>query len=104
MRYRVFIVLVSVFTAINAPRAQIFKDTTQSAVGATGTSLYPLTAPNYVSLAPAGSNGFACSVNGCRFDFGAGASDYASSDGTTVTFAGPLAGTSFTATAASGAN
>lgn len=40
-----------------------------------------------------GNNGFHCATNGCRFDFGAGASDYASSDGTTVTFAGPLVAT-----------
>lgn len=37
-----------------------------------------------------GNNAFSTLVNGARIDFGAGANDYASSDGTTVTFAGPL--------------
>ncbi len=37
-----------------------------------------------------GYNSFASTVNGSRIDFGAGASDYASSDGTTVTYAGPV--------------
>jgi hypothetical protein len=37
-----------------------------------------------------GSNAFAVLTNGARFDFGTGANDYASSDGTTVTFAGPV--------------
>ncbi len=37
-----------------------------------------------------GFNSFASTVNGSRMDFGAGASDYASSDGTTVTYAGPV--------------
>lgn len=36
-----------------------------------------------------GANGFALITNGARIDYGDGASDYASSDGTTVTFAGP---------------
>lgn len=43
-----------------------------------------------------GSNGFACTTNGCRFDFGAGASDYFSSNGTTVTAAGPFAASGLT--------
>jgi hypothetical protein len=38
-----------------------------------------------------GTNALTCTTNGARVDFGAGASDYASSDGITVTFAGPLA-------------
>lgn len=46
---------------------------------------------SFTSSAGSGSNGLACSTNGARVDFGAGASDYASSNGTTVTFAGPLA-------------
>lgn len=37
-----------------------------------------------------GNNAFAIETNGARMDYGAGASDHASSDGTTVTFAGPL--------------
>lgn len=43
------------------------------------------------SNAAAGSDGFAATVNGERFHFGSGTTDYATSDGTTVTFAGPLA-------------
>lgn len=43
------------------------------------------------SAAASGSNAFQATVNGARIDYGAGASDYASSDGTTVTFAGPVA-------------
>lgn len=38
-----------------------------------------------------GTNGLAVTTNGARVDFGAGASDHATSDGTTVTFAGPAA-------------
>lgn len=37
-----------------------------------------------------GSNAFTVDNNGARVDFGSGASDYASSDGTTVAFAGPV--------------
>ncbi len=42
-----------------------------------------------LARASSGNNAFAVNANGARVDFGAGASDYASSDGTTVTFAGP---------------
>lgn len=56
-----------------------------------GTVANTSTGVGFTSAAASGTNGFACSTNGCRFDFGAGASDYASSDGTTVTFAGPTA-------------
>lgn len=45
------------------------------------------TALTYTSTIASGSNAFAVATNGARIDFGAGASDYASSDGTTVTFA-----------------
>lgn len=38
-----------------------------------------------------GADAWQVLTNGARSHFGAGASDYASSDGTTVTFAGPLA-------------
>ncbi len=51
------------------------------------------------STIASGNNGFAVTQNGARIDFGAGANDYATSDGTTVTHASPLA-----ATAASGSN
>jgi hypothetical protein len=43
------------------------------------------------SNAASGQNAFQVTTNGARIDFGAGASDYASSDGTTVTYAGPIA-------------
>lgn len=57
----------------------------------------------YSSIIASGSNAFAVITNGARIDFGAGASDYASSDGTTVTFAGPLTATgALTATGSSG--
>lgn len=50
----------------------------------------PTTNPGFLSAAASGSNAFAATTNGARIDFGGGASDYASSDGTTVTFAGPV--------------
>lgn len=37
------------------------------------------------SAAASGSNGFACATNGCRIDFGSGAADYITSDGTALT-------------------
>lgn len=43
------------------------------------------------SRAASGVNAVTVNTNGARIDFGAGASDYASSDGTIVTFAGPIA-------------
>lgn len=46
---------------------------------------------SFVSSTDSGSNAFAVNTNGARIDFGAGADDYASSDGTTITFAGPVA-------------
>lgn len=61
----------------------------------------PTTNPGFLSAAASGSNAFAASTAGARFDFGPGANDYASSDGTTVTFAGPVATGSLT-TAGSG--
>lgn len=46
----------------------------------------------FVSEQTSGSNGFACTVAGCRFDFGPGSLDYAASDGSsTVTFASTIA-------------
>lgn len=44
----------------------------------------------FYGQAGSGSNQFEVTVAGARVDFGPGASDYASSDGTTVTFAGPV--------------
>jgi len=43
-----------------------------------------------VSSQASGSNAYAVSTNGARYDFGAGANDYCSSNGTTVTFAGAV--------------
>jgi hypothetical protein len=40
------------------------------------------------STAASGTNGFACLTNGCRFDIGAGANDYLTSDGTTISTGG----------------
>lgn len=65
-----------------------------SAGTSAGSSLYGGTFLGQVS---SGLNAFAATINGARIDFGAGASDYASSDGTTVTFAGPVSTTNFTA-------
>ena len=48
------------------------------------------TAVNYTANAASGTDAFKVATNGARIHFGAGASDYASSNGTTVTFAGPL--------------
>lgn len=47
-------------------------------------------AAGITSTIASGSNAFGAATNGSRVDFGAGASDYASSDGTNVTFAGPV--------------
>ena len=46
------------------------------------------------SSVASGSNAITLTVDGARVDFGTGASDYASSDATTVTFAGPVSITS----------
>ena len=59
-------------------------------IDVTGTVAATGTGAGFTSAAASGTNGFACTTNGCRFDLGSGASDYASSDGTTVTFAGAL--------------
>lgn len=45
-----------------------------------------------------GNNALAVGSNGGRIDHGAGASDYSSSDGTTVTYAGPLAASNLSGT------
>lgn len=60
-----------------------------TSVAITGTGLVSSQAAN-------GNNAFSATTNGARFDFGAGASDYASSDGTTVTFAGPISANGLT--------
>lgn len=46
---------------------------------------------NITTHAGSGNNILTVATNGARLHFGSGASDYATSDGTTVTFAGPLA-------------
>ena len=48
------------------------------------------TADNYTANAGSGIDAFQAATNGARIHFGAGASDYASSDGTTITFAAPI--------------
>ena len=62
-------------------------------------SLTGITA-KFSSEATSGNNGVEVTTNGSRIDFGAGASDYASSNGTTVTFAGPISSTSITSSVA----
>lgn len=44
-----------------------------------------------VDTIASGSDAFSVATNGARVHFGTGANDYASSNGTTVTFAGPIA-------------
>lgn len=62
----------------------------------------------YEAVALSGNNALGVMSNGARVDFGGGASDYATSDGTIVTFAGPLASastasaTSYTGTGTTG--
>ncbi len=61
--------------------------------GATGTTLVlsgSSTALQYISTQSSGADAFLVTTNGARWHFGIGATDYASSDGTTVTFAGPV--------------
>jgi hypothetical protein len=69
-----------------------------AATAATALTLPAVTSTSYTASVASGSNAFGVSVNGARVDFGAGASDYASSDGTTVTFAGPLAASNLSGT------
>ncbi len=61
---------------------------TDGGISVTGSDIS--TTGTFSSTIASGSNAFAVSTNGARVDFGAGASDYASSDGTTVSFAGPV--------------
>lgn len=58
--------------------------------GGTGSIDHPTTDPGYTTATASGSNAYQINTNGARMDFGAGSTDYASSDGTTVTFAGPV--------------
>lgn len=57
----------------------------------------------FASGAGSGTNAFGVITNGARIDFGGGANDYASSDGTTVTFSAPVAATTFINGASGGA-
>lgn len=50
-----------------------------------------VTVQSLVATAASGSTGLGCQFNGCRIDFGAGANDYASSAGGTITFNASLA-------------
>lgn len=56
------------------------------------------TAFAFRSTTASGNNAFEATVNGARVDFGAGVSDYASSDGSSVTFASQLNAANFTST------
>lgn len=56
-------------------------------INVTGTG----TATKFSATAASGANGLELQTSGARADFGAGASDYVSSNGTTVTAAGPWA-------------
>lgn len=63
------------------------------APGATGADLTltsTATALKFTATQTTGNDAFVVQANGARVHFGAGASDFASSDGTTVTFAGPV--------------
>jgi hypothetical protein len=71
-----------------------------SGTGVCNDNTYGLSGLTVTGVAASGSNALAVSTNGARTDFGAGASDYASSDGTTVTFAGPVTTTGLTTNAA----
>lgn len=54
-----------------------------------------------LSSVSSGTIGWGCSISNSRcIDFGAGANDYAGSDGTTVTFGGPIASPTITASSA----
>lgn len=73
-----------------------------SAVSGSGTSTTQITAPNYVSTAASGSNGFACTVDGCRIDLGTGANDYWYSDGTSPASPGTVVAAFFRTSGAGG--
>jgi len=50
-----------------------------------------VSAKSYTASAASGVSGFACTFNGCRFDIGAGATDYFESNGSTVSTGGSFA-------------
>lgn len=67
-----------------------------STLGVLTFSVAPTVITNVVGMtsqAASGSNAYAIGTNGARFDLGDGVSDHASSDGTTVIFAGPTSTT-----------
>lgn len=78
----------------------IFQDGTGAAKVTIGANTNPGTV---TSAAASGSNGFACSTTGCRFDLGGGASDYFYSDGTNLVAANVLEGDGAPAFHATGA-
>lgn len=65
--------------------------------GLAGPGLTTSTGP-YVSGAGSGTNGFACTVNGCRMDLGNGANDYWYSDGSTIITVGNVQANAFVST------
>ena len=94
--------LAAALALMFAPRPAPANLWTPSAVGGDGTSVLALSAPSYTATAGSGSNGFAISTNGARIDFGAGANDYCTSDGTTISCFTTLGGTSLVAGGGSG--
>ncbi len=54
-----------------------------------------ITGSQITATRPSGFNAFEVTTNGGRVDFGSGANDYCASDGTTVSFAGPILATSY---------
>lgn len=53
-----------------------------------------ISALRFTSTQASGSDAFAVTINGARWHVGTGASDYFSSDGSTIAFAGAISGTS----------
>lgn len=80
---------------LDATKAIVATSTPLKGDGSTGNavtvdSTQAVSALSFTSSAGAGVDGIKVATNG-RTHFGSGATDYASSDGTTVTFAGPIA-------------
>lgn len=85
-------------TDLNTVAGQVIQFQVAGATKATMAANGDWSTSSYLASAASGFNAYAAQNNGARFDFGAGASDYASSDGTTVTFAGPVTTQALTAT------
>ena len=54
------------------------------AASAQGIQTPPNQAAIFTSSAPAGTNGFVCRTQGCRFDLGPGSTDFLASDGSNI--------------------